>query len=374
MVFRTLSGFTLAAALLAGCSDRSPSASPDRVAEEEKVLHVYNWIDFIGKTTIADFEAQTGIEVVYDTYDTVELLETKLLTGGSGYDVVFPSSTYMGRLANAGALMELDKSKLPNLANLDPELLREVALNDPGNRHAIPYTWGTTGIAFNAALVRAALGPEEVDSWAVIFDPQIAAKLARCGITVLDSRDDVFEAVEVYLGTDPGNEDLQELASAEGALKRVRPFIRNFDSGEYPGMLANGESCIALGWSGVKRIARTRHDTTSEYAEVEYVIPREGAPSYFDTAAIAADAPHPGNAHAFLNFLMQPAVIAGVTNTVGYANANPSSLPFVDSEVRDDPGVYPGPETRARLHPSRMHSPDYQRELGRAWTRVKTGR
>jgi putrescine transport system substrate-binding protein len=252
-------------------------------------------------------------------------------------------------------------------------LLRQVALSDPGNQYAIAYTWGTTGIAYHPALVFKALGTESIDSWSAIFDPDTAAKLAGCGITLLDSRDDVFEAVEVYLGTDPGNEDLQELAAAEQVLKRVRPFIRNFDSSEYPGMLATGETCIALGWSGIKRIARTRHDTTSEYAEVEYVIPREGAPSYFDTAAIPADAPHPDNAYAFLNFLMQPAVIAGVTNTVGYANANPSSLPFVDAEVRDDPGVYPGPETRARLHPSRMHSPDYQRELGRAWTRVKTG-
>ncbi len=221
--------------------------------------------------------------------------------------------------------------------------------------------------------MRKALGTGTVDSWGAIFDPQIAAKLAGCGITMLDSRDDVFEAVEVYLGTDSGNEDLQELASAEQVLKRVRPFVRNFDSGEYPGTLANGETCIALGWSGVKHIARTRQDATSKYAEVEYVIPREGAPSYFDTAAIPADAPHPDNAHAFLNFLMQPEVIAGVTNTVGYANANPSASPFVDADVRDDPSVYPGAEVRARLHPSRMHTQEYARALNRAWTRVKTG-
>ena len=373
MCARTLSGFTLAAALLAaGCGDGG--GDPDAATTvEDKVVHIYNWIDFIGKTTIADFEAQTGIRVVYDTYDTTEILETKLLTGGSGYDVVFPSSNYMGRLAKAGALMKLDKSKLANFGSLDPELMEQVALSDPGNQYAIAYTWGTTGIAYNAALVRKALGTETVDSWSVILDPLFAAKLAGCGITFLDSRDDVFEAVEVYLGTDSGNEDLQELAAAEQVLIRVRPFIRNFDSSEYPGMLATGETCIALGWSGVKRIARTRQDATSTYSEVEYVIPREGAPSYFDTAAIPADAPHPGNAHAFLDFLMQPEVIAGVTNTVGYANANPSSTPFIDAEVREDPAVYPAAEVRARLHPSRMHSQEYQRELGRAWTRVKTG-
>ena len=373
MSARALRGFILAAALVAaGCG--GGGADPDVAsAAEEKVLHVYNWIDFIGKTTVADFEAQTGIKVVYDTYDTTEILETKLLTGGSGYDVVFPSSTYMGRLANAGALMKLDKSKLPNLANLDPELMGQVALNDLGNQHAIAYTWGTTGIAYNPALVGKALGTETIDSWAAVFDPQNAAKLAGCGITMLDSRDDVFEAVEVYLGSDSGNENLEELAAAEQVLKRARPFVRNFDSSEYPGTLAAGETCIAVGWSGVKRIARTRQDATSKYSDVEYVIPREGAPSYFDTAAIPADAPHPRNAHAFLNFLMQPDVIADVTNTVGYANANPSSAPFVDAEVRNDPAIYPDAEVRARLHPSRMHSNEYQRALGRAWTRVKTG-
>jgi len=369
--FSTRLGLKLAAALLAACGGNG-NAKDQIAAPEERVLHVYNWIDFIGKDTIADFEAQTGIKVVYDTYDSVELLETKLLTGGSGYDVVFPPSTNTGQLANAGALKKLDKSKLPNLANLDPELMRQVALSDPGNMHAIAYTWGTVGIAYNPERVRRVLGTETIESWGVILDPENAARLAECGITMLASPYDVFEAVEVYLGTDPGNEDLQELASAEQALKRVRRYVRNFDSGEYPGMLATGETCIALGWSGVKRIARTRHDTSSEYAEVEYVIPREGAPSYFDTAAIPADAPHPGNAHAFLNFLMQPEVIADVTNTVGYANANPASAPFVDAEVRDDPFVNPGTEVRARLHPSRMHTQEYTRELNRAWTRVRT--
>jgi putrescine transport system substrate-binding protein len=251
--------------------------------------------------------------------------------------------------------------------------MRLLALNDPGNRHAIAYTWGTTGIAYNESLVGKALGTGTVDSWAAIFEPRNAKKLAECGITLLDSRDDVFEAMETYLGTDSGNEDLRELASAEQALKRIRPYVRNFDSTLYPGALATGEICIALGWSGVKRIALSRQDTTSKYSEVNYVIPREGAPSYFDTVAIPVDAPHPQNAHAFLNFLMEPEVIAGVTNSVGYANANLSSLPFVLVEVREDSAIYPDLKTRARLHPSRIHSQEYQREIGRAWRRVKTG-
>jgi putrescine transport system substrate-binding protein len=359
--------------LLAACGSDRPDGGGQEAQSEDKVLNVFNWADYIGKSTIADFEAKTGIKVVYDTYETMELLETKLLTGGSGYDVVFPSSAYVSRLASAGALMKLNKSKLSNLANLDVDLMRQVALRDPGNLHAIAYTWGTVGIAYNAELVRKALGTDTIDSWQVLFDPESAAKLAACGITLLDARYDVFESVEVYLGTDSGNENLGELASAERVLKRMRPFVRKFDSGDYAGSLATGETCIGLGWSGVKRIARTRQDATSRYTEVEYIIPREGAPSYIDTVAIPADAPHPDNAHAFLNFLMQPEVIAGVTNTVGYANANPSSLPFVDAELRDDPSVYPDAAVRARLHPGGMHSQEYQREISRAWTRVKTG-
>lgn len=370
----TRNGLTLAAALFAAsCGDAPATAPPERPAPEEKVLNVYNWIDFIGKTTIADFEAQTGIRVVYDTYDTNETLETKLLTGRSGYDVVFPSSTNMGRVAEAGALKKLDKSRLPGYSMLDPEIIRQVALNDPGNEHAIAYTWGTTGIAWVPDLVRKALGTDNIDSWGAVFDPAVAQKLARCGITMLDSRDDVFEAVEIFLGTDPGNEDLQELAAAEAQLKRVRPYVRNFDSGDYPGLLANGEICVAIAWNGVKRIARTRQDASSTYRRIEFIQPREGAPAYFDTVAIPVDAPHPGNAYAFLNFLMQPEVIADVTNTVGYANANSESLPYVDVELKDDPAVYPPPEVRARLHTTRKHTQEYARELNRAWTRVKTG-
>ena len=370
---RTLKGFTLAAALAAAsCGGKAGDPAVAPVAEE-KVVHVYNWIDFIGKTTISDFEAATGIRVVYDTFDANETLETKLLTGHSGYDVVFPSSTYMGRVADAGALLKLDKARLPAYSSLDSEILRQIALNDPGNEHAIAYTWGTTGIAWVPDLVRKALGTATIDSWSAVFDPAVAQKLARCGITMLDSRDDVFEAAEIYLGTDPGNEDLQELAAAEAMLKRVRPYVRNFDSGDYPGLLANGEICVAIAWNGVKRIARTRQDGSSSYQDIEYVQPREGAPAYFDSVAIPVDAPHPDNAYAFLNFLMRPEVIAGVTNTVGYANANPASLPFVDAELKGDPAVYPPPEVRARLHTTRKHSQEYARELNRAWTRVRTG-
>jgi putrescine transport system substrate-binding protein len=372
-MLRRWSLIVAAVKVMTACGGGDADSARAAPGAEARVVHVYNWVDYIGKDTIADFEAKTGIRVVYDTYETIELLETKLLTGASGYDVVFPTTPQMGRLASAGALMELDKSKLGNLENLDPDLMRQVALSDPGNRHAIAYLWGTVGIAYNEELVRQALGTSAVDSWAILFEPANAAKLSACGLTLLDGQYDVFESVEVYLGTDPVNEDLGELASAEQVLKRVRPFVRKFDSADYAGSLATGETCIGLGWSGVKRVARTRQDLTSRYAEIEYVIPREGAPTYIDTVAIPANAPHPDNAHAFLDFLMQPEVIAGVSNTVGYANAIPSSLPFIDADLRNDPSFFPDSEVRARLHPGRMHSQEYQRELGRAWTRIKSG-
>ena len=349
-------------------SDRSSTAGPD-----DKVLNVYNWTDYIGKNTIADFEARTGIKVTYDTYDSNEVLETKLLTGRSGYDVVFPTTTIVGRMAKVGVFLRLDKARLPNLSNLDPEAMRQLAANDPGNEHAIAYTWGTTGLGYNPAMVKKALGTDVIDSWSAVFDPATASKLAKCGITMLDAPEDVFESAEIYLGNDPGNEDLGELAAAEELLLRVRPYVRAFDTTQHLSALASGEICVSLSWSGLMHQARTRGASAAQPVQVVYVIPREGAPLYFDTVAIPADAPHPDNAHAFLDFLMEPRVIADITNEIGYANANTASLPLVDAAFRDDPSVYPSRELREKLHVSRARSPEYSRELNRAWTRIKTG-
>lgn len=358
---------------LASCSGHEDGSSRGTGATEEKVLHVYNWTDYIGETTIADFEAKTGIKVTYDTYDSNELVETKLLTGRTGYDVVFPTSTIVGRMAKVGVFLKLDKARLPNFSNLDPEAMRQVAINDPGNEHAIAYMWGTTGIGYSPAMVKKVLGTDTIDSWSAVFDPATASRLAKCGITMLDAPEDVIETAEIYLGGDPGNEDLGELAAAEELLTNVRPYVHAFDTTQHPSALASGEICVSLSWSGLMHQARARGASAATPVEIAYVIPREGAPLYFDTVAIPADAPHPDNAHAFLNFLMEPEVIAEVTNDIGYANANSASLPFVDAVLRDDPSVYPSEAAREKLHVSRARSQQYSRELNRAWTRIKTG-
>lgn len=359
--------------LLSACGGREENAAGQGQASEEKVLHVYNWTDYIGKTTIADFEARTGIKVTYDTYDSNEILETKLLTGGTGYDVVLPTATVLGRMARIGVFRTLDKEKLPNLSNLDPEAMRQLAVNDPGNEHAIAYMWGTTGLGYNPAMVKQALGTDRIESWGAVFDPAVASKLAKCGITMLDAPEDVFEAAEIYLGTDPGNEDLQEMAAAEAVIAKVSPYVRSFDSNQHLNALAGGDVCVSLSWSGLMLQARERGASADRPVAVTYVIPSEGAPLWFDTVAIPADAPHLANAHAFLNFLMEPEVISDISNDVGYANANTAALPFVIAALRDDPSVYPARDMREKLHVSRMRSQEYSRDLNRAWTRIKTG-
>lgn len=365
--------FAFAPALLVACGGGNHETANPAGRPEDKVLHVYNWSDYIGETTIADFEAKSGIEVTYDTYDSNEILETKLLTGHTGYDVVFPTSTIQGRMSRIGVFRKLDKSLLPNLTNMDSEIMRQIAVNDPGNEHAIGYMWGTTGLGYNPVMVKKALGIDSIDSWGAIFDPAIASKLAKCGITMLDAPEDVFEAGEIYLGNDPGNEDLQELAAVEALVTKVRPFVRSFDANQHVNALASGEICISLSWSGLMLQARDRGAVATRRIDVNYVIPNEGAPLWFDTAAIPADAPHPVNAHAFLNFLMEPEVIAAISNDVGYANGNSASLPYLEAALRNDPSVYPAADIREKLHVSRTRSQEYSRELNRAWTRVKSG-
>lgn len=369
---RTLSGLATAAILLSACGGENPAAGAT-AAGEEKVLHVYNWTDYIGRTTIADFETRTGIQVVYDTYDSNELLETKMLTGRSGYDVVFPSAVPLERQAGAGALQKLDKSKLPNLAHLDPWVMGRLALSDPGNEHAISYTWGTGGLGYNVAMVRKALNTDHLTSWDAIFDPAAASKLARCGIAFMDSPEDVFIVARIYLGLDPNSQSTDDLAAAEALLKRVRPYIRYFNTAKLTEDLAGGEICVAFSWNGYVIQARDRGAAAATPVEIAYAVPKEGSFIWFDTVAIPANAPHPGNAHAFLNYLMEPEVIAGISNEIGYANGNRHSLPFLEARVRDDPAVYPADEVRLELHPDTAESPQYIREANRAWTRIKSG-
>jgi putrescine transport system substrate-binding protein len=357
------------AAFVVACGTRDESAAD---AKSDKVLHVYNWTDYIGESTIRDFEARTGIKVVYDVYDSAEVLDTKLLTGRSGYDIVVPSGGSTYQLSRAGALQKLDKSKLTNLGNLDPRIMQLVTVNDPGNEHAVPYLWGTTGIGYNPDMVEKVLGTRTIDSLAAVFDPAMAAKLAQCGITWLDAPADVFQLAFVYLGLDANSHRPEDVAAAEALLARVRPYVRYFHSSQYLNDLASGEVCVSIGWSGGIEQARNRGAQGETPVEVVYLIPKEGAPLWTDLVQIPVDAPHPENAHRFIDYLLEPKVIAEITNTVGQANGNAASLPYVAESIRNDPSIYPSSEVYGRLTIDRTWSPEQTREVNRAWTRIKT--
>jgi putrescine transport system substrate-binding protein len=366
-------GHCLSLLLLAGCADDRGTGNQPEADTDEKILNVYNWADYIGPTTLADFERETGIKVNYDTYDSNEILETKLLTGRTGYDVVVPSLTNFERLAKAGAFQKLDKSRLPNLANMDPWVQRNMAVNDPGNEYAINYMWGTVGIGYVPKQVEKALGTRTIDSWSAVFDPAVAAKLATCGIALLDAPEDVFDSALIYLGRDPNSEAAEDLTAVEALLQGVRPYLRYIDAYRHVDDLASGEICVALSWNGQVIQARERGATAVVPVEVAYANPKEGSTLWFDAIGIPADAPHPGNAHKFLNFLMDPEVIAAISRQIRYANGNAMALSFMDEDLKDDPSVYPPPETVRSLHPVKATTQAYSRELNRAWTRIKTG-
>jgi putrescine transport system substrate-binding protein len=373
---RAYRAWPVAAAILAisACGGKPDAeTAAEAAAPEEKAVNVLNWSDYIAETTVADFQQKTGIQVTYDVFDSNEVLETKLLAGRSGYDVVVPTAPFLERQIKAGVFLPLDKSKLPNLKNMDPDIMERVAAHDPGNRYSLTYLWGTIGLGYNADLVKRALGTDTIDSWSILLEPQNAKKLAKCGIAILDAPTDVYGSVAIYKGLDPNSEKPEDLKVVEDALAKVRPYIRYFHSSSYINDLAAGEICLALGWSGDVLQARDRGAAAAKPVTVKYAIPKEGAINYFDMLAIPADAPHPDNAHAFLNYLMEPEVIARVTNKVRFANGNSASLPFVDTSIRDDPNIYPGPEVRARLHPDLVESQEFSRDLNRAWTRIRSG-
>ncbi|MBI2254591.1 MAG: polyamine ABC transporter substrate-binding protein [Proteobacteria bacterium] len=342
-------------------------------AADEKTVNVYNWSDLIGAETLAAFTAATGITVQYDTYDSDEVLETKLLTGGSGYDVVAPSATFLPHQVQAGVLMELDRTKIPNWGNLDPSLLTMVEAADPGNKHAIIFDWGTTGLIVNSDAVAERLPGVPTDSYALLFDPANAVRLKDCGIAVLDSPADVVPIVLKYLGLSPDSEKPEDLARAKQALLAIRPYLRSIHSSSYLNDLAGGSLCAAIGWSGDATIAQARADEAKNGVHLRYIVPKEGTLSWFGMMAIPADAPHPDQAHAFLNYMLEPKVAADFTSSVGYANAIPKSAAFMKPEIAGDPTTFPPADVKLRLFPSVTASPAYDRERTRAWTDFKTG-
>jgi putrescine transport system substrate-binding protein len=350
------------------------AASP--AVGEEPRLNVYNWSDYIAPDTIPRFESETGIRVTYDVYDGNEVLEAKLLSGRSGYDVVVPSaSPFMARQIAAGVYLVLDKSQLPDWRNLDPHMLELVAAADPGNAHGAPYLWSNTGIGYNETQVHAALGETAlVDSLALIFDPAFAEKLDSCGISLLDTPQEVFPAVLAYLGLDPKSRDLGDLDRAFAVLEKIRPYIRKFHSSQYINDLAGGDLCVALGYSGDVIQARNRAREASNKVEIAFRVPKEGAMMSVDMLGIPADAPHPENALRFIDYLLRPAIIADITDAVWYPNPNLPATALVKPAIRNDPAVYPPEEIRRRLYVDLPASAAYERARTRAWTRLKSGR
>ncbi|HEY8596753.1 MAG TPA: polyamine ABC transporter substrate-binding protein [Devosiaceae bacterium] len=341
---------------------------------QDKVVNVYSWSDYIAEDTIAKFEAATGIKVNYDVYDANETLEAKLLAGNSGYDVVVPTSNFLQRQIAAGIYQKLDKSKLPNLKNMDPDLMKQAAAYDPGNEHAVIYMWGTSGIGYNVDKVKERLGADApTDSWKLIFDPKYASKLADCGITLLDSPTDVLPSALAYLGLDGTSTKPEDLDAAAKVIEAIRPYVRYFHSSQYINDLANGDVCVSLGFSGDVFIAADRASQADNGVNIAYSVPKEGAIQWFDMMAIPADAPHPDAALAWINFIMDPQITADITNYVYYANANKASMPMVDPEIKDDPAIFPPPEVLAKLFPQVTYGLQTDRLINRAWTTIKTG-
>ena len=351
------------------------SAALGVASAQDRVINVYNWSDYIDPAVLEDFTKQTGIKVQYDTFDANETLETKLLAGRSGYDIVVPSAYFLERQIKAGVFQKIDKTRLNNLGNIWPEIANRLAVYDPGNQYAVNYMWGTTGIGFNVEAMRERLGPNgKIDSWDFVFKPENLAKFKDCGITMLDSSDDIMPAALHYLGLNPNSTDERELQRAADLLLKIKPSVRKFHSSEYLNALASGEICFVVGWSGDIKQAQKRAAEVKNGVEIGYAIPKEGAQMFFDNLAIPKDAAHVAEAHAFIDFLLKPEVAAKNSNLVAYANGNLASQKYIDKAVFDDPSVYPDPTTMKLLYTVRARDQKSQRVVTRLWTKIKTGR
>ncbi|WP_343563931.1 polyamine ABC transporter substrate-binding protein [Kiloniella sp. b19] len=342
------------------------------LASAEEV-RVYNWSDYIDESILEQFEQETGIKVIYDVFDTNETLETKMLTGGSGYDVVVPTHNFLSRQIQAGVFAKLDQSLLPNRENLWEDIKQRVEQFDPGNSYSVNYMWGTTGIATVSELVDARMEDAPIDSWSILFNPEIAAKFQDCGIHVLDDPTEIIPAALIYLGHDGNSRDPKHLAEAEELLLQMRPFVQKFHSSNYVTAIADGDICVAVGYSGDVLQARDTADEADNGVTVQYRVPVEGSQMWFDQMAIPADAPNKEGAHRFINFIMRPEIAAAATNYVYYANGNKASQPLLEEDVITDPAIYPTEETVANLFVHKPYDAKTLRRVNRIWTRVKTG-
>jgi putrescine transport system substrate-binding protein len=336
-------------------------------------VNVYNWSDYIGETTIADFETETGISVVYDLYASAEEAQAKMLAGSTGYDVVLQAGLSLNRMVQAGVFQKPDRSKLTGWSNLDPSILKIVEGYDPGNAYSVPYMWGSVGITYNIDMVKERLPNADLNSLDTILKPENAALLAECGLSILDSPTDFGFMVLSYLGIDPNTAGPAEWAKLAEAIAPIREYISTFDNANYLTTLPNGEACAVNNWSGDYGVAKARAEEAGINVNLGYFVPKSGAPAWFDVWSIPSDAPHVENAHVFIDYLLRPEVIAACTNYTGYANANTAATPFVDEYIAADPAVYPDAETLARMYTPAPQSVDQERDLMRTWTEIKSG-
>jgi putrescine transport system substrate-binding protein len=343
--------------------------------QTKRTVNVYNWSDYMEPTLVDQFTRETGIAVRYDTFDSNDTLETKLLAGRSGYDVVVPTAYFLERQIKAGVFQKLDKNKLPNLKHLWPEIAQRLAQYDPGNAYAVNYMWGTTGIGYDVKKAREILGPDaKIDSWDLVFKPEMLAKFKTCGIYFLDSSDDILPAALLYLGLDPNSSNEADLQKAANLVSKVRSSVRKFHSSEFLNALASGEACFAVGFSGDVKQAQKRAAEAKNGIDLAYAIPKEGAQLWFDNIAIPRDARNVDEAHAFIDFLQKPEVAAKNSNYLSYANGNLASQALIDKTILDDRTIYPDAATLARLYTINSHDAKTTRLMNRMWTRIKTGK
>ena len=368
----------VAALVACGQASREPATSATAAtatepSPEEPILNFANFIEEIAPETLPGFTRETGIKVNFDTYELNQVLESRLLVGSTGLDLVVPGNNYLERQIASGVYRKLDKSLLPDLKNVDPAILKLLERNDPGNQYAVPYVWGTQAFGYDVAQVEAALGGPAPDSWALVFDPKYAAKLAKCGIIVIDSPWVMVSHALNYLGRDPNSERPEDLAAAMQVLMAIRPYVREITGSTMSRQLVEGEACLAVGVNADFRMARVLARDSGRNADIRYVIPKEGAMLWVDVLAIPADAPHPGNAHRLINYLLRPEVIAKVTASTGFANANAAATSLIPAELRSDPTIYPDAAAMQRLTMNRAHTDAYSRQQNREFTRFRTG-